>query len=41
MVQELDAVDGYEVTLAHTGRAGSLPVDPTYEPTLPDDPTSD
>jgi len=33
MVQELDAVDGYEVTLAHTGKLGALPVDPTYEPT--------
>jgi hypothetical protein len=32
MVQELDAVDGYEVTLAHTGKAGALPIDPTYSP---------
>jgi hypothetical protein len=32
MVQELDAVDGYEVTLTHTGKPGALPLDPTYEP---------
>jgi hypothetical protein len=33
MVQELDAVDGFEVALTHTGKPGSNPVDPTYEPT--------
>jgi hypothetical protein len=38
MVQELDAVDGYEVHLTHTGRTGSMAVDPTYEPTPPGDP---
>jgi hypothetical protein len=38
MVQELDAVDGYEVRLTHTGRAGSMAVDPTYEPTPSGDP---
>jgi len=32
MVQELDAVDGYELSLVHTGKVGALPVDPTYEP---------
>jgi hypothetical protein len=32
MVQELDAVDGYEVTLTHTGRVGAKLLDPTYEP---------
>ena len=32
MVQELDAVDGYEVALSHTGRPGTRPIDPTYEP---------
>jgi hypothetical protein len=37
MVQELDAVDGYEVALAHTGKRSSTPVDPTYEPTQADD----
>jgi hypothetical protein len=41
MVQELDAVDGYEVALTHTGQASSKPADPTYEPTQPDDPSSD
>ena len=41
MVQELDAVDGYEVALTHTGRPSSKPVDPTYEPSLPDDASSD
>ena len=33
MVQELDAVDGFEVALVYTGRAGAAPIDPTYEPT--------
>ena len=37
MVQELDAVDGYEVTLAFTGRSGSRPIDPTYEPSGPEE----
>jgi hypothetical protein len=37
MVLELDAVDGYEVALTHTGKVGSLPVDPTYEPSEPSD----
>lgn len=37
MVQELDAVDGYEVALAYTGRAGSAPLDPTYEPSSAED----
>ncbi|HVC71976.1 MAG TPA: DUF1543 domain-containing protein [Acidimicrobiales bacterium] len=37
MVQELDAVDGFEVTLVHTGSEGPNPVDPTYEPTQADD----
>jgi hypothetical protein len=32
MVQELDAIDGYEVALSHTGRQGARPIDPTYEP---------
>jgi hypothetical protein len=32
MVQELDAVDGYEVTLTHTGRDGAQPLDDSYEP---------
>jgi hypothetical protein len=32
MVQELDAVDGYDVTLTHTGRVGAKLLDPTYEP---------
>jgi hypothetical protein len=41
MVQELDAVDGYEVALTHTGRPSSQPVDPTYEPSPPDDDSSD
>lgn len=41
MVQELDAVDGYEVNLAHTGRRGSLPIDPTYEAGDAADDTSD
>jgi hypothetical protein len=41
MVQELDAIDGYEVRLTHTGRVGSMAVDPTYEPTPPGDPLSD
>jgi len=36
MVHELDAVDGYEVALTHTGKASATIVDPTYEPT-PDD----
>jgi hypothetical protein len=36
MVQELDAVDGYEVSLTHTGRPPSGLLDPTYEPTDPD-----
>jgi hypothetical protein len=31
MVQELDAVDGYEVGLTHTGRVGAPILDPTYE----------
>src|SRR5580692_9121598 len=29
MVQELDAVDGYEVALRHTGKMSTAPVDPT------------
>ncbi|HXQ75435.1 MAG TPA: DUF1543 domain-containing protein [Acidimicrobiales bacterium] len=37
MVQELDAVDGYEVALTQTGRASANPPEPTYEPTPPDD----
>jgi hypothetical protein len=37
MVQELDVVDGYEVALTHTGRPGSGPIDPTYEPSLATD----
>jgi hypothetical protein len=37
MVQELDAVDGYEVALTHTGKPSSQSVDTTYEPTTPDD----
>jgi len=37
MVQELDAVDGYEVALTHTGKVSSKPVDPTYEPAGVDD----
>jgi hypothetical protein len=32
MVQELDAVDGYEVSLSHTGKTGAKLLDPTYEP---------
>jgi hypothetical protein len=32
MVQELDAVDGFEVALTHTGKLGSGLLDPTYEP---------
>ena len=32
MVQELDAVDGYDVTLTHTGKVGPKLLDPTYEP---------
>lgn len=32
MVQELDAVDGYEVALTHTGKISSPRIDPTYEP---------
>ena len=36
MVQELDAVDGYEVALTYTGRMGSAPLDPTYEPSADD-----
>jgi len=36
MVQELDAVDGYEVALTHTGRASARAPDATYEPTPPD-----
>jgi hypothetical protein len=41
MVQELDAVDGYEVALAHTGKVSSKPVDTTFEPTPDDDGPSD
>lgn len=37
MVKELDAVDGYEVSLTHTGRVSATRADPTYEPTPPDD----
>jgi hypothetical protein len=36
MVQELDAVDGYEVELTHTGRPSARSADNTYEPTPPD-----
>lgn len=39
MVQELDAVDGYEVALAHTGRASAGPAVPAYEPAVDDDDT--
>jgi len=41
MVQELDAVDGYEVALIHNGKTSATAVDATYEPTLPGDDTSD
>jgi hypothetical protein len=37
MVQELDAVDGYEVALRHTGKTGAKLVDATYEPAQADD----
>jgi hypothetical protein len=37
MVQELDAVDGYAVVLTFTGQPGSAPLDPTYEPTSPEE----
>jgi len=37
MVQELDAVDGYEVALLHTGRPSATSADTTYEPTPPDE----
>jgi hypothetical protein len=37
MVQELDAVDGYEVALIDNGKTSANAMDPTYEPTLPDD----
>jgi hypothetical protein len=37
MVQELDAVDGYEVALTHTGRPSARSVDNTFEPSPPDD----
>ncbi len=39
MVQELDAVDGYEVALLYNGKTSAPRVDPTYEPTLADDVT--
>ncbi len=41
MVQELDAVDGYEVSLTYTGKASARAADPTYEPSGPDDGPSD
>jgi hypothetical protein len=31
MVQELDAIDGFEVSLTHTGKVSSALIDPTYE----------
>jgi hypothetical protein len=41
MVQELDAVDGYELSLTHTGRPSSKHPDATYEPPGPDEGPSD
>jgi hypothetical protein len=37
MVQELDAVDGFEVALTHTGKVSTQAADPTYEPADPPD----
>ena len=41
MVQELDAVDGYELSLTHTGKASTKEPDATYEPVGADDDLSD
>jgi hypothetical protein len=37
MIQELDAVDGFEVTLALTGKRSAEPAVPGYEPAFDDD----